>query len=248
MSNGWNPANGRDASQNGAGRPPFGPVGAPMLGPGQPQIPPSAGPGYYNWTYGNYNNPWYGNWNNMAYGMNSGWPQQHYCQGDTANYYPYANQPNGAGNYCARGPHPWPNVDENMPAAQLTNSSGGTGCEPGYNYFFAAEHTKIHVFHTSTPPWQLPHGTQIQFKATHLPCSTGLPELLRGFGCDNPNPKKNKCYEITPGGNGTWYKGLSFNGGDKEMMKKTVAEIGWDASRTGHVGEKPVVCLWFAKN
>ncbi|POR31958.1 Uncharacterized protein TPAR_07831 [Tolypocladium paradoxum] len=33
-----------------------------------------------------------------------------------------------------RQPQPLPVIDPNMPAAQMTNSSGGMGCEPGYNY------------------------------------------------------------------------------------------------------------------
>lgn len=72
--------------------------------------------------------------------------------------------------------------------------------------------------------------------------------MLRGFGCDNPSPKKNKCVEIVPGGNGKWYKGIQFSGGDKDMMKTSIKELGWDKTRTGQPNEKPVVCLWFCKD
>lgn len=187
----------------------------------------------------------------MTYGYKSPGilPQQQVApQQAGAFYYPYAQQPNGAGNAYVRQPQPYPNVEEGMPAAQMTNSSGGVGCEPGYNYFFPAEHTKCHIFRSNTPPWQLPPGAQIQFKAAHIPCTVTLAELLKGFGCSNEAPKKNRCYEILPGGNGTWYKGISFNGGDKDMVKKTMKEVGWDMSRSGHPNEKPVVCLWFCKS
>ncbi|KAF4126207.1 hypothetical protein GMORB2_1453 [Geosmithia morbida] len=160
----------------------------------------------------------------------------------------YPVYPNGAGNMHARQPQPAPYSDTSMPAAQMTNSSGGTGCEPGYNYFFPAEHTKCHVFRSSTPPWQLPPGAQIQFKAAHVPCSVTVAELLKGFGCDSPDPKKNRCYEIVAGSNGAWYKGISFTGADKDMLKKAIKELGWDATRTGFPGKKPVVCLWFCKD
>lgn len=135
-----------------------------------------------------------------------------------------------------------------MPAAQMSNTAGGVGCEPGYNYFFPTDHTKVHVFRSTTPPWQLPAGAPIQFKAAHIPCRVTLEELLTGFGCDNADPKKNRCYEIVAGGNGMWYKGISFTGADKDLIKKSIREVGWDQTRTGTAGQKPVVCLWFCKD
>lgn len=249
MSGGWNPLTGRDAL--GAGhRPPFSPAGASAPGPGQAYIPHIGGPGYTFGTttvapelypgysyYASYSSPWL----NMAYTYpvtTSAAPAG----------YAYVLQPNGAGVPLARAPQPYPSVDPQMPAAQMTNSSGGVGCEPGYNFFFPSETTKAHVFYSETPPWQLPANAVVSFKATHIPCNTLCSELLAGFGCDNPAPKKNKCVEIVPGGNGKWYKGIQFCGGDKDMMKKTIRELGWDKSRTGNADEKPVVCLWFCKN
>lgn len=163
-------------------------------------------------------------------------------------YYQWATYPNGADNMHSRQPQPNPVHDRSMPAAHMANTSGGVGCEPGYNYFFPAEHTKCHIFYSSTPPWQLNPGVQMRFKAAHIPVNVKLAELLKGFGCDNPNPKKNRCYEIVPGGNGAWYKGFVISGGDKDMMGKTLKDVGWDQSRTGAPGEKPVVCLWFCKD
>lgn len=171
-----------------------------------------------------------------------------YPQGCFQTQQTFAIQPNGTGNILPRHPQPCPALDPTMPAAQMTNSSGGVGCEPGYNYFFPAEHAKVHVFKTDTPPWQLPANTQIPFLASHVPCTTTLGDLLKGFGCCNPTPKKNRCYEIIGGGNGKWYRGLSFGGDEKDRLAMTVKDVGWDASRTGQPEQKPVVCLWFCKS
>jgi hypothetical protein len=205
---------------------------------GQAFIPHMGGPGY---MIGNA--PAYGILYNMTYPFsNLATPAQQPAP------QVFAYQPNGAGAAYYRGFQPYPAIDPGMPAAQMTNSSGGVGCEPGYNYFFPAEHTKCHILKTNTPPWQLPPNAQVQFKATHIPCNITMAELLKGFGCDNPAPKKNSCFELVAAGGGRWYKGMEVNGGDKEMMKKTLKDVGWDATRTGNANEKPVVCLWFCKN
>jgi hypothetical protein len=159
--------------------------------------------------------------------------------------YPY--QPNGAGNTIPRQAQLWPRIETQMPASHMTNSTGGVGCEPGYNYFFPPEHTKVHVYRSEIPPWQLPAGANIEFTAAHIPCNVTLADVLKGYGCTNENKKKNNCFEILPAGGGKWYKGLKINGADKSMMGMTVKEIGWDATRSGHPNEKPVVCLWFSK-
>ncbi|UPL00774.1 hypothetical protein LCI18_011708 [Fusarium solani-melongenae] len=237
MSGGWNPVSGRDAS---GARPAFAPVGAPMPTQGQPYIPHYGGPapqyhGYVTYTggipYSHLAPPTY--------------PMQPPMGGPYAQK-TFAYQPNGAGN-VPRQPQPHPAIDTHMPAAQMTNSSGGVGCEPGYNYFFPAEHAKMHVFKSKTPPWQLPENTQIPFIASHVPCGTLLEDLLKGFGCTNPVPKKNLCFEVYAGGNGKWYKGFCFAGDEKEQLKKTIKEVGWGPDRTGEPGAKPIVCLWFCK-
>ncbi|CAG9941152.1 unnamed protein product, partial [Clonostachys rosea f. rosea IK726] len=218
MSGGWNPVTGRDAMGSGQ-RPPLAPFGAPVAVNGEAYIPHmGAGPGQAVFS-----NVWtYG-------GVGSLTPAVQY-----------------AGVW--RPPHAYPNIDPRMPAAQMTNSTGGVGCEPGYNFFFPAETTKCHIFYSETPPWQLPANASVSFKAAHIPCNTLLSELLKGFGCTNEVPKKNRCVEVVAGGNGKWYKGISFSGADKDMLKKTIKDVGWDKTRSGRDGEKPVVCLWFCKN
>ncbi|KAK1767391.1 hypothetical protein QBC33DRAFT_538201 [Phialemonium atrogriseum] len=127
----------------------------------------------------------------------------------------------------------------------MTNSTGGVGCEPGYNYFFPAEHTKLHVLRSpDSPPWQLPAHTSIPFYAVHAPVSTTLAELLEGLGATNRVPKKNRVAEVVQGGNGKWYKGVSFGEDSAKDMKRTLKEVGWDKSRTGLPGQKPVVYLY----
>lgn len=146
------------------------------------------------------------------------------------------------------GPVPPPVINPSLPAANMTNSTGGVGCEPGYNYFFPAEHTKLLLFRTgATPPWQLPPHFVAPFHAVHVPVTTTVAELLRGFGATNPDPQKNKIVELQQGGNGRWYKGMSIRGDKDKMMGKTLKSIGWDASRTGLPGQKPVVYLYVTK-
>ncbi|KAI8157001.1 hypothetical protein K4K49_005992 [Colletotrichum sp. SAR 10_70] len=241
-----NPVNGPDAD---ARRPPWGPnTGYQLPRYGEAYIP------HPGWTSASYGYPYQ--------------PSQYYYQPPASPYpgatsyswaTPSAPPPGGYTTYPLQPSgqaHPYartttsglPALDPRNPAAHLSNSTGGTGCEPGYNYFFPAAHTKIHVFRSTTPPWQLPANARIQFAAFHVPVNTSLAELLKGFGATNPVPKKNKCYEIVQAGNGKWYKGLCFAGDDKDMMKKCLKDVGWDGTRTGQPGGKPVVCLWVVKD
>ncbi|KAI2465365.1 hypothetical protein F4781DRAFT_28623 [Annulohypoxylon bovei var. microspora] len=147
-----------------------------------------------------------------------------------------------------RLPNPHPVVNMDAPALNLSNSTGGVGCEPGYNYFFPPEHTKLHVIKSSTAPWRLPEGMSMHFGAYHVPVNTTLAELLVGFGAVNPRPKKNKITEIIQGGNGKWYRSVTFSGDKDSDMGKTLKDMGWDCTRTGRPGEKPVVWLWITKD
>jgi hypothetical protein len=141
-----------------------------------------------------------------------------------------------------------PNISSSLPAANMTNSTGGVGCEPGYNYFFQPENTKVHVFDTGgTAPWQLPANFSAAFNAVHVPTNTTLGTLLKGFGATNPDPAMNKVFEVHQGGNGKWYKGMSFSGDNEEAMGKAIKEVGWDASRNGQPAGKPVVWLYVVK-
>ena len=157
------------------------------------------------------------------------------------------NQPQGQGGYL-RWPTTAATIDPCLPAAQMTNSTGGVGCEPGYNYFFPKDHTKIHIIKSPIPPWQLPPNAKPPFHAVHVPCIITLAELLKGFGCNSPVPSKNAVYEVVSAGGGRWYKGISFTGDMKDVMKKSIREVGWDETRTGQPGQKAIVCLYFTKD
>ncbi|KAM0327010.1 hypothetical protein ACHAQA_006133 [Verticillium albo-atrum] len=227
-----NPRFGYDAQ---GGSPPDGPLGGQMYHPGQPYMP-HQGMGSYGLGHNGY-----------GYAPVGYMPQYPYQQPYAQPYSTYPYQPNGANNVFGRTAEGLPALHPSMPAANLANSTGGVGCEPGYNYFFSAAHTKIHVFKTPTPPWQLPPNTGVEFHASHVPVTTTLAEILKGFGASGPTPKKNRCFEISQAGNGKWYKGLSFGGDEKDMMKKAIKDIGWDETRNGQPGGKPVVCLWLTK-
>ncbi|KAI1839512.1 hypothetical protein JX266_014278 [Neoarthrinium moseri] len=154
-----------------------------------------------------------------------------------------SDQPGGP-----RWPMAHPVVSPECPAINLQNSTGGVGCEPGYNYYFPADHTKVHVIKSREPPWRLAAGMDLQFVAFHVPCNTTLGDLMKGFGATNSVTKKNKITEVTEGGNNRWYKGVTFCADDADDMKKTLKDLGWDKSRTGRHGERPVVWLWVTKD
>ncbi|KAK9769480.1 hypothetical protein SCAR479_13841 [Seiridium cardinale] len=147
-----------------------------------------------------------------------------------------------------RYPTAHPVVSSECPALNLQNSTGGMGCEPGYNYYFPAEHTKIHVLKSRDPPWRLAHATDLTFAAYHVPVQITLGDLMKGFGATNPTAKKNKITEITQGGSGQWYKGVTFSADDEDSMMMCLKDLGWDSSRTGRQGEKSVVWLWVTKD
>jgi hypothetical protein len=138
-----------------------------------------------------------------------------------------------------------------FPGIHLRNHTGGVGLPPGYDYAFPREHTKIHVFKTGpTPPWQ---QTLWSWDGTNhvkllVPCTTTVKELMQNLGCTNSDANKNKLHEIQEAGNGRWVKGITISGSDKDRVKKQIAEFGWDKSRTGAPGERPVVWLWCTKD
>ncbi|KAK7923786.1 hypothetical protein PG985_007857 [Apiospora marii] len=140
--------------------------------------------------------------------------------------------------------HPHPVVTADSAALNFQNSTGGVGCEPGYNYYFPQQHTKLHVIKSKEPPWRLAAGMSMHFGAYHVPTNTTLGDIMKGFGATNAESKKNRITEVNPGGNGNWYKGMTFTGDDKDKMALTLKELGWDHTRSGRTGEKPVVWIW----
>ncbi len=71
---------------------------------------------------------------------------------------------------------------------------------------------------------------------------------MQNLGCTNADAKKNVLYEVAEQGNGKWVKGLTIRGDDKDRVKKAIREFGWDGTRTGNPGERPVVWLYVTKD
>lgn len=132
------------------------------------------------------------------------------------------------------------------PGINFKNPTGGIGLEPGYNYIFPDEHCKVHVLKTRVPPWQLEGSEQIEFQAHMVPTCVTLQTLLDQFGCNNKDKGKNTCYEVSQGGGGKWYKGLTVKGDKDELMKKRVGDMGWGGKRNGE--DQDVVWLYFTKD
>ena len=65
---------------------------------------------------------------------------------------------------------------------------------------------------------------------------------MQNLGCTNDDPKKNILYELAEKGSGQWSTGLRIVGDNKDMMKKTIGDLGWNSKRTGY--EQAVVWLW----
>jgi hypothetical protein len=76
------------------------------------------------------------------------------------------------------------------------------------------EHCKIHVFKTKNPPWQantiLHSWDQQNHVRLYVPVNVTIKELMQGLGCNNEDAKKNVLHEITEGGGGRWYKGMTI--------------------------------------
>ncbi|POS74760.1 hypothetical protein DHEL01_v206848 [Diaporthe helianthi] len=162
----------------------------------------------------------------------------------------YMSNTVNANTYDSAGRHPTgaPVLQPKAPAINMTNSTGGVGCEPGYNYMFHFSHTKIHVLLSGgDPPWNLPENFSIDFYAVHVPTNTTIGDLMQGFGATNPKAELNRIFEVHLGDKGKWYKGMSFSGDSEASTKKTIKEVGWDDTRNGLPDGKPVVWLYVVK-
>ncbi|KAK4132706.1 hypothetical protein BT67DRAFT_443611 [Trichocladium antarcticum] len=157
--------------------------------------------------------------------------------------YQYISGLNGSNRF----PQPAPAIDPDFPAANLINSTGGVGAEPGYNYFFPTQHAKVVVLKCAVPPWTLVPGTyaSIPFHAAKVPANITMAELLVGFGADNPDKGRNQVWEVYCQGGGRWGWREHLRGDDEVMMVRTVREMGWVENRDGDV---PTVYLWITKN
>jgi hypothetical protein len=130
-----------------------------------------------------------------------------------------------------------------LPSVNFQNAPGGIANEPGYSYVFPKETCKLHVINSQNPPWQNDGGYHLS--CYNVPCNITLKELLQQFGCNNSNAGLNRVHEMAQGGDGRWYKGLTFVGDNKSAMGKTLQDVGWDETRNGV--DKDYVWVWFTK-
>lgn len=146
-----------------------------------------------------------------------------------------------------------PAVNPDFPGINLANHLGGYGVPPGYNYIFPSEHTIIHVLRCASKPWQVGSSISPHDPTTHtkfyVPVETNVKEFMKRIGCDDKDDSKNVVWEVVEKGNGAWASGMCLRGGNKDLMKKNVGDLGWRANRNGRVaqGGLPVVWLWREK-
>ena len=74
-----------------------------------------------------------------------------------------------------------------------------------------------------------------------------MKELMQSLGCTNSDAAKNKLAEVVECGNGKWKSGLRFVGNEKDKVKKTIADYGWDKSKHSGPGGMGVVWVWCTK-
>jgi hypothetical protein len=139
-------------------------------------------------------------------------------------------------------PLPPPNGGS-APGSGAQNPHNSIANEPGYSYVFPKETCKIHVINSRIPPWQNDGGYHLN--CYNVPCNIKLKELLQQFGCNNEKAALNKVHELAQGGNGRWYKGLTFSGDNGTAMGKTLKDVGWDETRNGV--DKDFIWVWFTK-
>ncbi|RAL62028.1 hypothetical protein DID88_002516 [Monilinia fructigena] len=162
-----------------------------------------------------------------------------------------------APHYQFPGTHPAPPPVNNsgMPGVNVKNQFGGCGIPPGYNYLFPPSHCLIHVFQTgSTPPWQarspLYSYDAVNHKKFFVPTNMSVKDMMVQLGCDNKDPNKNVMTEVIEAGNGKWSKNMIFKGGDKDRMKMSLKDLGWEMERkrTGFPGQGPLVWVYITKD
>ncbi|KAK4223691.1 hypothetical protein QBC38DRAFT_43957 [Podospora fimiseda] len=137
-----------------------------------------------------------------------------------------------------------PNVDPHFPAAHFHNSLGGTGTEPGWDYFFPRQHAKVIVLKVESAPWEGGLGAgQFPFYACHVPHCVTLKELMAGFGAKST--EQSAIHRVYPQGGGNWGHMEEVREDDRRVSRKTAGEMGW--CRRDKDGELEVVYLWISR-
>ncbi|CAP64791.1 uncharacterized protein PODANS_5_3450, partial [Podospora anserina S mat+] len=152
------------------------------------------------------------------------------------NPYVYISGLHGSG----RLPQPPPLTHPGFPAANLINSTGGAGAEPGFNYFFPTEHADVIVLQSAVAPWKLTEGyTRLDYWTVKVPGNITMGELLAGLGVSSGN---GGLYVVYQQGNGKWEHQESMTGVDGRLMRRSVREMGW--CRRGREGKVRRTYIW----
>ncbi|KAI0142645.1 hypothetical protein GGR57DRAFT_393226 [Xylariaceae sp. FL1272] len=252
---GWNPQFGYDNTRSGRAPPPVlghqpglsfpaQPGVAPVQAPTMPGVPipgmiPVGMPGW-NTNYAAY--PGYPHFRSAAYNIPSG---AHSIP--SANLGPLIYGGVGTTHADMRPPTGHPRLDPQFPGMNVVNSTGGAGLEPGYHYLWHDDHAKVHVFTTKSPPWRAP-GANLPYVRFYIPTNTKVGELMDRLGANNRIAKKNRIVEVMEGGNGNWYSGSIYNGGELEDTEKDLKSIGWNRSCSGLPGKRPPIWIWVTKD
>ncbi|KAK4176849.1 hypothetical protein QBC36DRAFT_345938 [Triangularia setosa] len=145
-----------------------------------------------------------------------------------------------------RIPQPPPTTNPGFPAANLLNSTGGAGAEPGFNYFFPTEHANVIVLKSATAPWKLADGyDRLDYWSVKVPSNVTMAELLVGFGATSREMERNAVYVVYQQGDGKWEHQESIRGGDEGVMRRSVREMGW--LKKGPGGRVGCKYLWVVK-
>lgn len=70
-----------------------------------------------------------------------------------------------------------------------------------------------------------------------------LSDLMGVLGLKSQFPTKHILFEITKSTSGGWCKGMEYHTLDR-YQGRMLRELGWDETRTGNQGERPLVYLW----
>ncbi|CAG8971391.1 hypothetical protein HYALB_00006941 [Hymenoscyphus albidus] len=150
---------------------------------------------------------------------------------------------------------PVENPIPDLPGTVLRNPFGEQGAPSDYSIMFPGQYCPIHLIKTATKPWEyteplhlIEHGPQLNFNKILVPTSISVKDLMANCGCNNPDAKKNRVYEVTEDGAGRWKKGLEIGGDEADKVKKSISDWGWNEKRTGKPGAPPVVWLYMTKD
>lgn len=113
---------------------------------------------------------------------------------------------------------------------------------PGFPGSEPPQYCTVKIFRSPLKPWEAGYSQQSNSYQLSIPRSYNVKQLMDHLGCRNPDPSKNIIIELAERVNGTFSRGYEIRGDNNDRMKKTLAELGYDGSRSA--GHNPHVWLW----